>query len=154
MIRTPYYGFYGWIATVLVCCLFLLDDAVAGRLQAEPHAPVLAQDADATVELAIEGRTFVLDDLFFESDEADLNRSGKQTLQRLIDFLGENPGAVVALSGEMPWSEYQEKRLAHLRAESAGRFLIDRGISVLRIILLVGASRGVPPTGGRGVAAG
>lgn len=128
------------IATLLVCSLSLVNPAFAQRGQTKPNnqAPEEA-GAQATVELTIDGRTIVLDDLFFKPEQAELNLAGQRTLSRLVSFMTENPRRVVGLSGEMLWPESYSNSLSNLRAESVRGFLIDRGISVHRVILLVAA---------------
>lgn len=139
MKRAAYYASNALIVTLLICSTFLVNPAFAQRTKPTPGSQVLEKPADeeATVELTIEGRTIVLDDLFFKPDHAELNVAGQGTLSRLVSFMAENPSLMVWLSGRMLWPERYPDSLANLRAQSVRRFLIDRGISVHRVMLFV-----------------
>ncbi len=82
-----------------------------------------------------EGAHFVLRNIFFEFDKADLLPQSKLELDRLIKLLRAYPGMVIAIEGHTDSTGTYEYNMAlsQRRAEAVYNYLIQHGVSPARI---------------------
>lgn len=82
------------------------------------------------------GIVITLGDVLFDTNKSDLKAGGMRTLQKLSDFLKENPERKVLVEGftDSTGSEEYNLSLSERRANSVKNSLLDLGISSDRII--------------------
>ncbi len=82
-----------------------------------------------------EGEHFVLRNIFFEFDKAELLPQSKLELQRLMKLLNAYPGMIIAIEGHTDSTGTYEYNMAlsQRRAEAVYKYLIEHGISKERI---------------------
>jgi outer membrane protein OmpA-like peptidoglycan-associated protein len=81
------------------------------------------------------GRTFILNNIYYDFDKCDLRQDAFPELDRLVDILKENPAMEIELSSHTDQrgaGDYNQ-RLSQCRAESARKYLISKGITASRI---------------------
>lgn len=82
-----------------------------------------------------EDAIFRIDKLFFEADSTKIKKSSYQILDKIYEFLSENPGVIIEVGGHtnnLPPPEYCDS-LSQKRARGVATYLIQRGISRERI---------------------
>ncbi len=88
------------------------------------------------IEEAKAGKTIVLNKIFFETAKSDLNTDISQDLQKLIQFLQDNPTTKLEIQGHTDniGSLASNMKLSQTRANSVVEFLNKNGISKDRLI--------------------
>ncbi|NPA80702.1 MAG: OmpA family protein [Thermotogae bacterium] len=81
------------------------------------------------------GESFVLRNIFFDFDSAELKPESKLELERLVKLLKRNPQLKIVIEGhtDIVGSEEYNQKLSERRAEAVARYLISRGIDPKRI---------------------
>lgn len=82
-----------------------------------------------------EGQTIVLNNIFFETDKADLKRTSYGELDRLIDLLNDIPTLIIEIDGHTDNSgslEYNQK-LSEDRAKAVFNYVTKKGIVYSRV---------------------
>ncbi len=81
------------------------------------------------------GTTVKINNIFFDFDRTTLQKSSFSELDRLIEFLNDNPGIQVEIGGhtDSQGSESYNQQLSQGRAEAVRTYLIDNGIDKTRI---------------------
>lgn len=81
------------------------------------------------------GKKIVLKNIFFETDKYALKDKSKVELNKLIEFLNENPGLKIKVMGHTDnvGSDTYNQTLSQNRARSVVEYLIENGISSVRI---------------------
>jgi len=104
--------------------------SLLGREAKEPYS--------LTVELSpIEvGNKVVLNNIFFDTNKFDLKPDSKAELQKLIDFLTQNPTVHIEISGHTDnvGNNQANQVLSENRAKSVYQYLISSGISATRLV--------------------
>lgn len=82
------------------------------------------------------GMTISLGDVLFDTNKSQLKPGGMRTIQKLAQFLQENPQRSVSIEGftDSKGSEEHNQELSERRAESVKSALVDQGISADRIV--------------------
>lgn len=71
----------------------------------------------------------------FDSASAILNQTGKDTLNRLKNFMIQKPGLVIKFMGDADWHEPDYTQLASARAQACVAYLVSLGIDAGRFVL-------------------
>ncbi len=81
------------------------------------------------------GASFVLNNIFFDFNSADLKDESKPELDRLVKFLKKNPRIKITLAGhtDIVGTEEYNQKLSERRAKAVADYLIKNGIDPLRI---------------------
>lgn len=82
------------------------------------------------VKLQLEEK-FKLENVFYDFDKWNIRPDAATELNRLVDFLNQNPGVSVELGShtDSRGTHKYNERLANRRAESAVKYIVDKGIS-------------------------
>jgi OOP family OmpA-OmpF porin len=80
-------------------------------------------------------RTIILDNVLFDFDKTAIKPDGAKILDRLVQFLNENPARKVELEGHTDWigTEKYNQGLSERRAASVMNYLTQKGIDAGRI---------------------
>lgn len=83
----------------------------------------------------LKGRTFVIKNLFFASNQTEILPQSEAALQELYEFLVENPDVRIRITGHTDWvgTDADNMTLSEGRANSVKRSMIERGIAADRI---------------------
>ncbi len=93
-------------------------------------------DIDLTLAMTpIEKRTYILENMFFATDKTDILPKSEPALQELFEFLNENPGVRILITGHTDWigSDKDNQILSEGRSASVRQAMIDRGIDPARM---------------------
>ena len=87
------------------------------------------------LEPVLKGRTFVIKNLFFASNQTEILPQSEAALQELYEFLVENPDVRIRVTGHTDWvgTDADNLTLSEGRANSVKRSMVERGISPERI---------------------
>lgn len=94
---------------------------------------------DIAMEFALEpivkGRTFVIKNLFFATDQTEILPKSEPAMQELFEFLDKNPDVRIRIVGHTDWegSDEHNQILSEGRANSVKRSMVERGIDPSRI---------------------
>ncbi len=82
------------------------------------------------------GASVVLENVFFDTDKADLKPESRSELMKVVTLMQQNPELKIELSGHTDdrASEEYNLQLSKRRAEAVKNFLIEHGIDVKRIV--------------------
>ncbi|MEZ5083299.1 MAG: OmpA family protein [Bacteroidales bacterium] len=82
------------------------------------------------------GEKVVMKNIFFETDKFELKESSKVELNKLIEFLNNNPTVKIEIGGHTDnvGSPEYNLELSLNRAKAVNDFLVERGIDQLRIL--------------------
>jgi OOP family OmpA-OmpF porin len=80
-------------------------------------------------------RTIILDHILFDFDKTAIKPDGAKILDRLVEFLNQNPDKKVELEGHTDWigTEKYNQGLSERRAASVKNYLVKKGINLNRI---------------------
>lgn len=96
-------------------------------------------DEPITVEVDIKpvemGKSYKMNDIYYETNSAELTESSKKVLDEFIIFLSENPNITVDIEGHTDnvGSDYDNLVLSQNRAKSVYEYLVANGISASRL---------------------
>jgi outer membrane protein OmpA-like peptidoglycan-associated protein len=81
------------------------------------------------------GSELVLRNVFFETDQYDLKPASKVELNKLINFLDQNPAVKIEVEGhtDNQGNSAHNKTLSDNRAKAVYSYLIDNGIAADRL---------------------
>jgi outer membrane protein OmpA-like peptidoglycan-associated protein len=97
------------------------------------------------------GTNFILDNIYFYPNSPKIKESSFSSLEKLLDFMKENPEAEIEITGHTAGNKYvnpdpryrgkgpewefkgSAKKLSKARAERVKRFLVSKGIEASRI---------------------
>ena len=94
---------------------------------------------DLSFEFALEpilkGRTFVIKNLFFASNQTTILPQSEPSLRELYEFLAENPDIRIRITGHTDWigTDEANQKLSEGRANSVKNSMVERGIDPSRI---------------------
>jgi outer membrane protein OmpA-like peptidoglycan-associated protein len=90
---------------------------------------------DFRLEKVEVGITVVLENIFFETNKADLKPESYTQLEQVLKFMANNPTLRMEISGHTDnvGSHDYNSRLSQSRAEEVVKFLVERGIDALRL---------------------
>ena len=97
-------------------------------------------DTTFTTSIAMEkvyiGKTFVLENIYYDLDKADIRADAALELDKLVQILLDNPKLKIELGShtDVRGSDMYNLRLSQRRAESAIEYIISRGISRDRLL--------------------
>jgi outer membrane protein OmpA-like peptidoglycan-associated protein len=96
-----------------------------------------AQLEELNAQLTNRGLVLTLGDVLFETNKAFLMSGAKRGLEKLVEFLQENPQRVVLIEGHTDnvGSSIHNLDLSLRRAGAVGEFLHERGVEKERIII-------------------
>jgi OOP family OmpA-OmpF porin len=91
---------------------------------------------DIELERATEGTTAVLRNIFFDVDKYDLKEKSVTELNKILQFLNENPRVRVEIGGhtDNTGSPVYNQQLSEKRAQSVNNYLAANGIGADRLI--------------------
>ncbi len=91
---------------------------------------------DIDLERAREGRSAILENIFFDVDEDDLQEKSVTELRKILRFLKENPRVRIEISGhtDNTGSAAYNDQLSERRANSVANYLTFNGIDPARLI--------------------
>lgn len=89
------------------------------------------------LEKITEGKTAILENIFFDVDKYDLKEKSLTELQKIARFLQENPSVRVEISGhtDNSGSDVYNKQLSEKRAQSVLNYLVSNGLDAKRLII-------------------
>ena len=95
------------------------------------------------IEEAIAGKQIVLNNIYFETGKTSLNTSSSSDLEKLLQFLKDNPANALEIQGhtDNTGSIALNTKLSLLRASSVVNYLVNKGIDKARLI-----AKGFGPT--------
>ncbi len=98
----------------------------------EPGNPV---NLDVPMQAMLVGEKVVLHNIFFDTDKFDIKPDSKAELDKLVEFLGKNPGMKIEISGHTDnvGSVAHNLQLSQDRANSVFSYLINNGINKDRL---------------------
>ena len=81
------------------------------------------------------GATIRLNNIFFETGKADLKKESFSELDRVVEFLKDNPNVKIELSGHTDnvGDKAFNKNLSQKRADTVMQYIISKGINVARL---------------------
>jgi len=81
------------------------------------------------------GAAIVLNNIFFDFDKSDLKPESKVELEKVVQFLKQNPNVRIRIEGhtDSQGDDSYNLRLSERRAESVKNYLVQRGINPSRI---------------------
>lgn len=81
------------------------------------------------------GKTYVIENLFFASNETRILPQSEEALQKLYEFLSENPDVRIRIVGHTDWvgTDRDNQILSEGRAASVKQSMVERGIDPARI---------------------
>jgi len=82
------------------------------------------------------GKIFVLNNIYFEYDKADINRDAAHELDKLVQLLNDNPELKIEMGShtDSVASDAYNLELSQRRAESTVHYLIRKGIAPERLV--------------------
>lgn len=91
--------------------------------------------AEFEVEFIEVGRTFVLENIFFDFDKWNIRKEASEDLDELVLLLNENPSIEIEMGShtDIRGTDIYNNILSDKRAESTVNYLIDHGISPDRL---------------------
>jgi outer membrane protein OmpA-like peptidoglycan-associated protein len=95
------------------------------------------------IEEANAGKQIVLNNIYFETGKTSLNTSSSSDLEKLLQFLKDNPATTLEIQGhtDNTGSNSLNTKLSLLRATSVVNYLLNKGINKLRL-----TAKGFGPT--------
>jgi outer membrane protein OmpA-like peptidoglycan-associated protein len=102
----------------------------------ETHKKVESLEQNVALTLIMKGNTFAIENILYDFGKATLREESKLELDKMVDFLNNNPTIKVELSAhtDSRGSDAQNLKLSQARAQSCVDYLISRGISKQRIV--------------------
>ncbi len=97
-------------------------------------------DTTYTTEVALEkvfvGKTFVLENIYYDLDKADIRQDAAVELDKLVQILLDNPALKIELGShtDVRGTDMYNLRLSQRRADSAIEYIISRGIARDRLV--------------------
>lgn len=93
------------------------------------------KDMEISLTPISSGEGFIFENVFFDFDKVDLKQESKSSLQRLMNFLTQNPSVGILITGHTDTigSVTYNQNLSLNRAKSVRNFLIQSGISEDRV---------------------
>ena len=113
-----------------------LEDLSEIAESAEQQAIALADElTNVKAEMTNRGMVLTLQDILFETAESDLKSGSERTIDKVTEFLNNNPDVVVTVEGftDSVGSEAYNMGLSKQRAESVKSALTDQGIDDKRL---------------------
>ena len=85
---------------------------------------------DITLDKVIVGKTFVLENIYYDLDKADIRPDAAKELDKLVEILVDNPNLRIELGShtDVRGSDMYNLRLSQRRADSAIEYIISKGI--------------------------
>jgi outer membrane protein OmpA-like peptidoglycan-associated protein len=82
------------------------------------------------------GKTFVLNNIYYDFDKCNIRADASVELDRLVQIMKENPTMEIELSShtDQRGSDVYNQKLSQCRAESAVAYIISKGIAKSRIV--------------------
>ena len=89
-----------------------------------------------TLDKVFVGKTFVLENIYYDLDKADIRTDAALELDKLVQVLLDNPKLKIELGShtDVRGSDMYNLRLSQRRAESAIEYIISRGIDRSRLV--------------------
>lgn len=88
-----------------------------------------------TLDPIEKGRTYVIENLFFASDQTQILPQSEPALQELFEFLNDNPDVRIRITGHTDWvgSDRDNQILSEGRSKSVKQSMVERGIDPSRM---------------------
>jgi len=88
-----------------------------------------------TLDPIEKGRTYVIENLFFASDQTQILPESEPALQELFEFLNDNPEVRIRITGHTDWvgSDKDNQILSEGRSNSVKQSMVERGIDPSRM---------------------
>ena len=117
-------GAYYYIDDISVTCLTCHND----------RKPQIAEEKKDTTKYSV-GATFVLNNIFFDTDKSILLQQSYHELQYLIAILESHPSMKIEISGhtDSQGSDRHNQTLSENRAKEVVSYLVENGISERRL---------------------
>ena len=110
-------------------------DLILQRLDYQPEAERVEIPASRTLKNLQEGKKMILRNIFFDYNQATLRSRSKHELNKLFDFLKQNSGVKIQVSGhtDSRGDDEYNLRLSKNRAQAVVDYLVRNGISRSRL---------------------
>ncbi|MCF8275997.1 MAG: OmpA family protein [Flavobacteriales bacterium] len=110
-------------------------DLILARLDYAPDGEKVDIPMSSTMKNLQEGKRLILRNIFFDYNEAVLRSKSIHELNKLFEFLNENPGIQIQVSGhtDSRGNDDYNMRLSKDRAQAVVDYLIRNGISSKRL---------------------
>lgn len=111
-----------------------LEPGVSDNLSEGNQMGVLL--ANVELERIFKGKKLQLNNLYYDFGKWDLKSQSKEELDKVVTMMADNPKAKIELGAhtDSRGSEFDNLNLSRLRAQSAVRYLINRGVPKNKII--------------------
>jgi outer membrane protein OmpA-like peptidoglycan-associated protein len=96
---------------------------------------IITLEQDLILDPLKKGESFVLDNIYFDYDKADIKDSAALELDKVVTILTDNPTIEIEMSSHTDSrgaKDYNQK-LSQRRAESTVQYLVSKGIAVKRL---------------------
>ncbi|GAA4311073.1 OmpA family protein [Mucilaginibacter gynuensis] len=99
----------------------------------EPKEPFIINVSLSPIDI---GKKVVLKNIFFDTNKFDLKPESKTELQKLIQFLGDNPNVNIEISGHTDnvGNDQQNQTLSENRAKAVYQYLIGHKLETFRLV--------------------
>lgn len=99
------------------------------------HDPSKAFELQVPLAKISSGNSVVLNNVFFETDKADLREASRVELNKLVQFLGDNPALRIEIGGHTDnvGSDESNQKLSEARASAVVNYLISKGVAANRL---------------------
>jgi outer membrane protein OmpA-like peptidoglycan-associated protein/Tol biopolymer transport system component len=110
-------------------------DMILARLDYAPEPKKVELPANSTMRNLQGGKRMILRNIFFDYNQASLRSRSRHELNKLYDFMKQNPTASIQVSGhtDSRGNDDYNMRLSKDRAQSVVDYLIRNGISSSRL---------------------
>ncbi|MCB9187250.1 MAG: PD40 domain-containing protein [Flavobacteriales bacterium] len=110
-------------------------DLLLQRMDYEPDIERVDIPTDGTLKNLQEGRRLILRNIFFDYNQATLRPNSKHELNRMYDFMKNNPSIKIEVSGhtDSRGNDEYNMRLSKDRAQAVVDYLVRNGISPSRL---------------------
>jgi outer membrane protein OmpA-like peptidoglycan-associated protein/tetratricopeptide (TPR) repeat protein len=110
--------------------LFYSDNFSLGN-----HDPSKAFELQVPLAKISSGNSVVLNNVFFETDKADLREASRAELNKLVQFLNDNPSLRIEIGGHTDnvGSDDSNQKLSEARALAVVNYLISKGVVANRL---------------------
>ncbi len=90
---------------------------------------------DFTLDPIEKGRTYIIENLFFASNETTILPQSEPSLQELFEYLNDNPEIRIRITGHTDWvgTDHDNQILSEGRANSVKQSMVERGIAPERM---------------------
>jgi outer membrane protein OmpA-like peptidoglycan-associated protein len=110
-------------------------EGILERMDYQPEAGKVEMESSSTMKNLQEGKRLVLRNIFFDYNQATLRSRSRHELNKLYNFMKDNPSVSIEVSGhtDSRGNDDYNMRLSKDRAQSVVDYLVRNGISSSRL---------------------